>query len=168
MPAAMSSNDSSDWPSNGAGSPPAMTSTPSPTEPASSSAPSSPGYANRRHALDEPQCRDTGRVILIQRRDGDSPCLALVLDRQGSLDVPGYPEPDEAVVEGLTSLVDKYFAVSADQHDLNFGVAEFAQARGQAVKVAIVRLLLVRGDGDIDLVIGHRQRCLTLLTIGED
>src|SRR5690625_6112869 len=51
MPAAMSSNDSSDWPSNGAGSPPAMTSTPSPTEPASSSAPSSPGYANRRHAL---------------------------------------------------------------------------------------------------------------------
>src|SRR5699024_5698701 len=46
MPAAMSSNDSSDWPSNGAGSPPAMTSTPSPTEPASS-----PGYANRRHAL---------------------------------------------------------------------------------------------------------------------
>src|SRR5699024_6234507 len=44
-------------------SPPAMTSTPSPTEPASSSAPSSPGYANRRHALGE-QAREPRAAVV--------------------------------------------------------------------------------------------------------
>src|SRR5699024_3435315 len=50
--AAMSSNATSVLPSSGARSPPATTNWPSPTAPPPSYAPSSPGYANKRQALD--------------------------------------------------------------------------------------------------------------------
>lgn len=83
---------------------------------------------------------DAGRIILIHRGDLGGPGPSLVVDLEGPFHSAGHPHTDEAIVIGLSCLIDEHLTGISGERDVHLSVVELAEAGGEAMGVAVVGL----------------------------